>query len=59
MDKKPTRRELLAVVTECQNLFGEIMAAFSDTNPNRADDITRLTDQGFNLCLKARSFDPP
>lgn len=58
LEKKPTRRELLKVITESQNLFGSIMAAFSDRNPNRAADIEHLTTEGFELCLNARSFDP-
>ena len=56
---KPTRRDLLEVIEECQTLFGKISGAFSDRNPNRAADIYRLTEQGLQLCIIARSADTP
>lgn len=58
-NRKPTRKDLLNVIKECQTLFGSIYGAFSDRNPNRAADIERLTAKGFELCVAARSFDPP
>ena len=57
--KKPTRKDLLAVVEKCQGLFGAIEGAFNDDrDPMRADKLLVLTKEGFELCLSTRSFDP-
>lgn len=58
--KKPTRRELLAVVTELQRLIGSASAYHAnDRNPNGFEQGQRLLSEAFQLCLDARSFDPP
>jgi hypothetical protein len=68
--KKPSRKQLLDALGECQNLFGEIKnTAYEDRpsrpgedmqgNNDRAGKIRRLCDQGFELTLRMRSFDPP
>lgn len=56
---KYTRKQLLIALGDCQSLFGRITGAASDRNPNRAEDIENLTSQGFQLCLKIRSSEPP
>jgi hypothetical protein len=59
MNRKPTRKDLLLVIGRCQTLFGEILGAASDRNPNRAEDIDRLCKKGFNLCIEAAEQDEP
>lgn len=56
---RPTRRDLLLVIGELQNLFGRAAGAASDRNPNRAEDIAKFTKAGHDLCVEARGFDPP
>jgi hypothetical protein len=59
MKRKPRRKDLLVVIGRCQDLFGKILGAHSDRNPNRAEDIHRLCNQGFNLCIEAAEQDEP
>jgi hypothetical protein len=57
---KPTRKELVAVIQELQDLIGCARgAALNDRDPNRMDSVQRPLEQGFNLCVEALSFDPP
>lgn len=53
------RNKLLIALGDCQDLFGQISAAASDRNPNRAADIEKLTAKGFKLCVDVRSEYPP
>ena len=57
--KRPTRRDLLLVIGELQDLFGRLAAAAGDRNPNRAQDLSDATKEGLDLCILARSFDDP
>lgn len=57
--KEPSRRDLLLVIGELQNLLGRIQAADNDRNPNRQDDKGPLFEKALELCIDARSFDPP
>ncbi|WP_312922013.1 hypothetical protein [Stutzerimonas nitrititolerans] len=58
--KKPSRGELLKVVTELQSLVGEAIAAHADDrNPNAFEQVQRPLEKAFELCVEARSFDPP
>ncbi len=59
MKNRPSRLDLLTALSRAQTLFGKVQAAANDRNPNRAEDIKRLTQEGFDLCLSAREFDPP
>lgn len=56
---RPTRANLLYVVEQSQGLFGQILSAASDRNPNRAEDIERLTRKGMAMCIAAREHDAP
>ena len=57
--RKPTRRDLLVVVGRLQNMFGKLIAAAGDRNPERAKDIADICAQGVELCIEARSYEPP
>jgi hypothetical protein len=56
---RPTRRDLLLVIGELQTLVGQTISAYSDRNPERARDIANFTGRAHDLCVEARSFDPP
>ncbi len=56
---EPTRRDLLLVIGELQNLIGEIRMVDNDRNPRRQDDKDPLFEQALTLCHDARAFDPP
>ena len=58
--RKPTRKDLLRVVSELQNLIGEAMAAHdNDRDPDSQLKVRAPLAKGFDLCVRARSFDPP
>lgn len=58
--KKPSRRDLLKVVTELQTLISRAHTLHgNDRNPNGFEQGQKTLDKAFDLCLKARSFDPP
>jgi hypothetical protein len=57
--RRPTRTDLLAVVGHLQEVLGALLAAKGDRNPNRAAEMAQLADYGLNVCIQARSFDPP
>lgn len=58
--KKPTRRELLCVITELQGLIGEAKQRHAnDRNPHGYEQGQVLLGRAENLCIDARSFDPP
>lgn len=56
---KPSRSDLLAIVSTLQSIIGAIGTAASDRNPNRAAHIEALVQFGHELCIKARESDPP
>lgn len=57
--KRPSRRDLLLVIGELQGLIGEIQAVDNDRNQRREDDKQPLFARAHELCVDARSFDPP
>lgn len=57
---KPTRKDLLRVLTELQDLIGEALAAHdNDRDPDSQVKVRTPLTKGFELCVQARSFDPP
>ncbi len=60
MKKKPTRRDLLIVIGQLQTSIGRIAsAANNDRSQNRIEVVNEESDRAFELCIEARSFDPP
>lgn len=58
--RKPTRKDLLRVVCELQDLIGEALAAHdNDRDPDSQLKVRTPLAKGFDLCVQARSFDPP
>lgn len=58
--KKPTRKDLLAVITELQNLVGTAMSAHAnDRDPAGFEKGQKALEQAHELCILARSYDPP
>lgn len=57
---KPTRRDLLLVIGELQDLIGHIGSSYNnDRGPERAQLVQDAVARGMSLCILARSFDPP
>lgn len=57
---KPTRRDLLYVIGELQDIIGAIGgAAMNDRAKERAQTIQDLVKRGMDLAILARSYDPP
>jgi hypothetical protein len=57
---KPTRRDLLLVIGELQEIIGNIGSAYgNDRAADRAGPMQRLVAEGMRLCIAARSADPP
>jgi hypothetical protein len=59
MKRVPTRRDLLVVIGRLQNLIGLARAVKNDRNPERERDTNAALDEAHQLCIEARSFDPP
>lgn len=60
MRGKPTRRDLLLVIGELQNIVGQMYSTYAnDRAVDRAGPLKELSDRGHQLCSDARSFDPP
>lgn len=58
--KKPTRHDLLLVIGELQDIIGSLGATYlNDRGPERAEPIQDLVKRGMDLCVQARSYDPP
>lgn len=58
--KKPSRGDLIKVVTELQRLIGKAQVCHgNDRNPNGFEQGQKALDEAFDLCLSARAFDPP
>jgi hypothetical protein len=58
--KKPTRRDLLLVIGELQDIIGAIGgSAMNDRQRERAESISLLVSRGMTLCIQATRFDPP
>lgn len=60
VSKKPTRRDLLEIVTELQTLISKGLSLHAnDRNPNGFEQGQNVLQEAFELCIAARSFDPP
>jgi hypothetical protein len=60
INRKPTRRDLLKVLTELQGLIGEAMGAHdNDRDPDAQLKVRQPLEKGFALCIQAQSYDPP
>jgi hypothetical protein len=58
--KKPSRKQLLKVIVELQDLIGKAQARHgNDRDPNGFEKGQKLLEEAFQLCLEARQFDPP
>jgi hypothetical protein len=58
--RKPTRKDLLRVIGELQDIIGALGAAYANDRATcRASQIQELEKRGFDLAVQARSFDPP
>ena len=58
--KKPSRKDLLRVVAHLQALIGDAMAhAGNDRDRDRAKHVQVALSEAHDLCIVARSFDPP
>lgn len=58
--KKPSRNDLLKIVTLLQTMIsnGRSLHA-NDLNPHGFEQGQKVLQDAFELCIKARSFDPP
>jgi hypothetical protein len=57
---RPTRRDLLLVIGELQDIIGAMGSTYAnDRAVDRAEPIQVLEKRGMELCVLARSFDPP
>lgn len=59
MSKKPSRTDLLGAISSLQGLIGRTMAVNNDRNPNRKAQVDDLLGRAHQLCIDARSDDPP
>jgi hypothetical protein len=60
MKRKPTRRDLLIVIGRLQGLIGLTKASYwDDRQTNRAETVITPLKEAEELCIEARSFDPP
>lgn len=58
--RKPTRLDLLKIVAELQTLISKGRTLHgNDRNPNGFEQGQIVLQEAFNLCVEARSFDPP
>jgi hypothetical protein len=58
--KKPSRKELLKVITELQKLVGTAMHTHgNDRDPNGFERGQKALERAHELCIQARAFDPP
>jgi hypothetical protein len=58
--RKPTRRDLLLVIGELQDIIGHIGSSYdNDRGPDRAQLVRDGVERGLKLCFLARSYDPP
>ena len=57
---KPSRKALLSVIGELQEMAGRARAIYlDDVSINRAEKLLPLLEKMSRLCIDARSFDPP
>lgn len=58
--KKPTRKDLLMVITELQKLVGQAMSAHGNDRDRHGFERGQKTlEKAHELCIQARAFDPP
>ena len=57
--RRPTRRDLLVVVGELQNLIGLALAYNNDRNPDKQANVDDALGQALTFCIEARGQDPP
>ncbi len=58
--RRPTRRDLLIVITRLQDLVSDAVShAGDDRDPNRFGNTMRPLKEAHELCIDARGFDPP
>jgi hypothetical protein len=58
--KKPSRRDLLKVITELQSSIGEAMHLHAnDRDLNGYEKAQVILEAAHELCIEARSFDKP
>ena len=57
--RKPTRKDLLVVIGELQNRIGLAKALCNDRNPDRQAQVDHALQTAIELCVEARSYDPP
>lgn len=58
--RKPTRLDLLRVIAELQDLIGRAKSSYHDDRQHcRADTVVGPLERGFDLAVRASSFDPP
>lgn len=57
---KPTRRQLLAYLSEIQNAIGDAgCCSLDDRNPDRAKILANALKRAHQLCIDAQSHDRP
>ena len=60
LTKKPSRKDLLRVITELQGMIGNALGLhWNDRDPQGHENGQRLLQEAHDLCIRARSFDPP
>lgn len=60
MKRRPTRKDLLKVISRLQDLTGVARAiATDDRNKNRYAKTDKALETAFNLCVEALGQDPP
>lgn len=60
VNKKPNRKEMLAIITELQLLIGKAIGLHgNDRDPNGYEKGQKILEEAHQLCIEARSFDPP
>jgi hypothetical protein len=60
LTKKPSRKDLLKVIAELQQLVGSAHGLHAnDRNPMGFEEGQKKLEAAHELCIQARSFDPP
>ncbi len=59
VSKKPTRKDLLRIIGKLQNALGAAQNYHgNDRDPNGFERGQKLLEGSFQLCIRARTFDP-
>jgi len=60
LKKKPSMKELLVIITTLQGHVGKALACHAnDRDPNGYEKGQDELEKALELCINARSFDPP